>query len=694
MIKGNQGKWSKEQLLDLYKYKHDENKTLKEISALINKSEKSIDLKYKRVDWEAFLKDPEGYLTGGTSARRWTQIEMGLLYAFMQSQKSYAYIAEELDRSYIAVERKAQDTNWQAWKAAVGNPTEPDLIEKTDDKERVREQLATSLVIIARHDKDRIKDITEDEFLRKINFDDGALPVPYKDVKQEACNQLDELGFGNPELVELKKGTYVIVGDSHGKHTKTEMFNLLKEINTFIKPTNIIHVGHILDDDNDISYHWGLFKNLMVLAKLEELKMVQDQRNKFDFKYEVVRGGIQLGDSLLVMNQDIISDYVKTPISTLDSQIFDDRVIVNNHRLELLPKCSDGEFQEYIASPGCLCERHVVSTIKQIDFEDNKSIKQAFTGGFIKYRKMQLLNKYWTQGVLIVHVDESGAHTVVPCLIQQIGNLFATSYFDKIITSSGVKEPSKKIFVVADCHAPNQDNKVLDILEQVCKDYKADVLVNVGDVDDYRALNHHEMKKGIKITQDFLDEAAQVYYVLKKMATWAKEKHLIFGNHERFSKDFVAQFPQFEKYLDFNFICNTENLGYKMTSLKDILKIGDANFIHGDTVFFGQPGSKLEKASRTYGEVTFVGHIHYQAIRFGGYGVGLCGKLDQGYNEPTASNWVHGFGLCNQYMGKSWPTTLAIVKEKVIINGKKYIPATKNSWNLKSYTAKIVYDVD
>jgi predicted phosphodiesterase len=698
MIKNNQNKWTKEQLLDLYRFKHKENKTLKEMAVLLGKSEKSIDLKYKRVDWESFTEDPDGYLSGGNSARKWTQIEMAQLYAFMESQKSYAFIAEQLNRSYISVERKAQDTNWQAWKAAVGDPDS--IKDKTKDqenneknKEVMCEQLASSLVILARHDKSRIKDITEEEFLRKINFDDSTLPVYFKDIKQAASDQLDALGFGNPDQLELKQGTYVIVGDSHGKFTKTEMFNLLKEVNNYLKPTNIIHVGHLLDDDNDISYHWGLFKNLIVVAKIEELKLVQEQRNKFDFKYDVVRGGIMLGDELLVMNQDFISDYVKTSISSLDSQIFDERIIVNNHRLELIPKCSSGEYPEYFASPGCLCEPHIVSTIKQIDFEDNKTIKQAFSGSFVKYRRMHSMKKYWTQGILVVHVDESGAHTIVPCVIKKVGNLFATSYFDKIITSSGIKEPSKKIFVVADTHAPNQDNGVLDIHEQIAKDYKPDVLVNVGDANDYRTLNHHEMEKGIKIRDDFLDESAQVYSVLRRMSTWAKEKHIIFGNHERFAKDFVAKFPQFEKYLDFNFVCGIDELGYKLTSLKEILRIGDAKFIHGDLTFFGQQGDKLEKSSRTYGDSVFVGHVHYQAIRFGAFGVGLGGKLDQGYNEPTASRWIHGFGLCNQYMGKSFPTTLAIVKDKCIINNKQYIPLDKKSWNVKSYTARIVYDI-
>lgn len=682
--------WTKNELIDLYRYKHDEKKTYKEIAGIFNKSAGAIGLKYKRVDWEAFNADPENYLTDGPN-KKWAQVEMAQLYAFLQSGKSYGYIAEKLDRSYISVERKAQTTNWQAWKAAIGKNTEnPD--EVPNDTEEIKERFITALVLLSRYDHERLKHIDEVEFLRKISFDEKSLPIPYSIILEGAKAKLDSLGFGNPETVQYKEGTYVILGDSHGKHTKTNMFNLINQVNKFVKPDKIIHIGHILDDDNDISYNWGKIHNLVIVAKIEELKIVQDQRNKFDFNYEVIRGGIQIGNDLLVMNQDMISDYVKTPISNLDSQIFDDKVIVNCHRLELMPKCSN-EGPSYFAAPGAICERHINTTIKQIDFEDQKTVKQAYYGGFSKYRRMQHMFNYWNQGMIIVNVSRNGDHTIVPCMIRKVGKKYITSYFDKMITSEGVANPEKKVFVAADTHSPNHDSKVLDILEQVCKDYKADVYVNVGDVHDYRCLNHHTMEKGITITENILDESAKVHYVLKRMATWAKESHLLYGNHERFAADFMAKFPQFNKYLDFRFLCSLDQLGYSLTDLKDVLKIGSTNFIHGDVSMYGQAGSKVEKISRTFGSNSFVGHIHYPSIRFGSYSVGLSGELDQHYNEPTASTWIHGFGMCNQYEGASWLTTIPIVDYRCHINKKRYTPKNPKTWGIGKYKVSLVYDI-
>jgi predicted phosphodiesterase len=684
-----QKKWTQEQLLELHRLKQ-EGKGFKEISKLLGKSEGSVEKKYKRIDWNSFIENPDVSVNLEAQGKKWSQVEMAQLYAFLQSNKSYAFTAEQLGRTYISVERKAQTTNWQAWKAAVGNPESPENAE-TENKDELKIQLGKAMVELSRQDLSRLHDITEDEFARKINLDVELKKVSFTEVKKEALNQLEALGLGNELMLTLKEGTYVIVGDSHGKFTRTKMFNLLDEVNKFIKPTKIIHVGHLLDDDNEISYNWGMFDNLMVVAKMEELKLLQERRNTRNFKYEIVRGGIKLGSELYIMNQDIISDYVKTSLSTLDTQILDDKVIVNSHRLEIMPKCSEENNSSYIVSPGALCEKHIAKAIKQIDFGEGKVVKQAYHSGFSKYRRMQHMYDYWNQAMLVVNVDSKGNHTIIPCIIRKIGKDYVTSYFNKIITSSGVKNPDKKIFIVADMHAPNHDNNILDIQEQICKDYAADVLVNLGDAHDFRCLNHHEMDKGIMITRSILDDSAQAHYCLKRQAGWAKEKHIIYGNHERFPMDFIAKFPQFGDYLDFSFLCGLEDLGYKMTSLKHVLKIGNAKFIHGDLSMYGQSGSKLEKASKTFGENVFVGHSHYSSIRLGGYTIGLSGLKDQTYNEPVASNWVHGFGMCNQYEGQSFPSTIVIDNKSCILNNKTYIPHNPKSWKISNYKAKLVY---
>jgi predicted phosphodiesterase len=74
-------------------------------------------------------------------------------------------------------------------------------------------------------------------------------------------------GAKNPLNMTLTNGRYLVVSDSHGKHTSRGMFRLLNNLNNNLKFDAVIHIGHILDDDNDISYLWKDFSNFIVVAR-------------------------------------------------------------------------------------------------------------------------------------------------------------------------------------------------------------------------------------------------------------------------------------------------------------------------------------------------------------------------------------------------------------------------------------------
>lgn len=677
--------WTKADLKKLKKLL-DKGEEWKDIAEKLGKTVPSVKRKVSRMNMQEFDENIDNF---GASPKPWTQREMAQLDAFLQADNcSYRFIAEKLGRSITSVERQAQETDWKAWRA-IAETVEAEGMSEAD-RAVLLEQMVDALLTVTRYNFQRLNLISEEQFLTRVNLDKDKLFIEFDELKEKAAESLASLGFGNPETLNLGPGRYVIVGDSHGKHTKKEMFALLRNINKTLKPDKIIHIGHILDDDNDISYEWGQFDNLVVLAKIEELKVIQDQRNKFKFNYEVVREHIEAGD-LFIFNQDMISDYVKTPISNLDTEIFDDKLVVNCHRLEFFSRNSyDGN--AYLSSPGCLCENHIIKTIKQIDFTDGRIVKQAFWDGFVKYRKMRHTNKYWERGMLVVEVNKKKEHTIIPCQIKKTSKGFTTAYFDKIITSKGVFKPSNKILINADMHCDKHDTKVLDIIEQIAKDYAPHAHVNLGDTLNYHSLNHHVMDRGVPIVdKKILDEAAVTHFVMKRLSEWAKDSYLIYGNHERFAQDFVNKYPQFGNYLDFNFLCSLEQLGYKLIDLQDVLEIGNSKYIHGELRMYGQPGSKLEKASRTFGDNTFVGHIHYPCMRFGCCSIGLSGELDQEYNEPNASQWIHGLGMCNQFDGESFITTICIVKNRCNIGGKTYVPKAQKSWKPSSYKAEINY---
>ncbi|MFW5890841.1 MAG: metallophosphoesterase [bacterium] len=568
---------------------------------------------------------------------------------------------------------------------------EKNELEKQSIHERKR-AVINALIQIGRHDIRRIKSISEDFFSNTTNAHDLLNQLDFNELKKQALDELMKMGYRRPNKKEMKPGNYLIVGDSHGSHTNNSLFELLHYINEELDIENIIHVGHLLDDDNYFNSNWIQFDNLIILSKIEELQIIEEQlddRDESDL-FEIIREEITIGD-YKVFNQDMIRDYVKTFIGNLDPEIFPGKNIVNSHRHEMDIRCSYMD-RSVIMSPGCLCNRHIIKTIKQIDFTTgNHSVKVAYHDGFVKYRRMAHMNKYWQHGAIMVHYDGENT-SVVPMRIKKIDNEYVTSYFDKIITNNGVEQPDKKIFVNGDVHVDYHDDDVLYIQEQICKDYEPDIFVTLGDTYNCSSLNHHRLdRKEVIKDADILKEMSDLNYILERMGKWAKEKYIFFGNHERFLTDFTDKFPQLENLLDYSFLANVEDLGYELIDHKEVLEIGSMKFIHGDMVMYGGKGKRMERASRVFKEC-IMGHIHYPSSRFNCYTVGLSGIMDHDYNEPNASNWTHSFILCNQFKGVNFVTPVIISDHRVLINNREYWSFGSNFSDYDNVKVKLVYE--
>jgi hypothetical protein len=558
--------------------------------------------------------------------------------------------------------------------------------------ETYTDNLVKSLIEISRHEIHRIQSVTKKQFLENTILPSKTLPITFTELKRRAVYELKQIGFSYPSSKVLDSGTYIIVGDTHGKHTRSGIFKMLKQLSKHVNAKKIIHVGHFVDDDNDYNYNWDKFDNLCVIVKEEELKFLA----KLDLNHDIVRRDVVLGDHLSVQNQDLITDYVQSAISSgISPEYFESSTITNLHRHEFDTRCmEDGKFA-YVASPGCLCEKHIVYTIKQQDFTDGRTVKQTFPTGYKKYRRMKHMYKTWQQGCIVVDIDTDGDAHVHMCRIHQTSKGFTTSYFDKLITENGPINPGEKAFIIADIHADFHDENVLDIEEQIAKRYKPDILVNLGDMNENKSINHHEFKKigSTHVDKNLLEEAATANFLLSRTNTWADKMILLMGNHERFYEDYYNKNPQFTDILNFEFINGVTDMNIDMVDLKQMKKSGNANYVHGDLLMYGQKGgNKLDKMFRTYGRNTVMGHCHYPSCRFDCYTVGLTGKLDLEYNETNASKWVHSCGTCNTFEDVAFITNILIIDNKAKIAGKTYRPTNKRSWKIPEFTAKVQFD--
>lgn len=533
-------------------------------------------------------------------------------------------------------------------------------------------ELVKMLLNLSRYDLKRLLSIGREEFGRKTNtinsvFKDGK--CRFRDVKCSAIKELTKLGSLNPTNLTLKDGRYLIVGDSHGKHTTRGMFRLLNNLNNHLNFKNIIHIGHILDDDNDISYLWKDFDNLIVLSKEEEAKEIEAKKENYGYK--VVNGSIFIGD-FKICNQEMIGDYVRTNLGNLDPYIFNTNSILNSHRHELDHK---GCYQKVIsfASPGCLCERHIVTTIKQIDFMDGRQVKESYPCSYKKYRTRKTMTEYWEQGAIILELIDNTV-SIHPIRIKKIGDEYITSYYDKIYINDRIEKPENRIFFNSDVHADRHDVNVIDLQDQFVKRYNPNIYVNLGDMVNNKSLNHHEIDKGYFIQKQFLDEFKSYCLLLDIMSKWSKENHIIFGNHERFMNDFSNKYPQLLSLFEFLYNNPLDFYKYIKHGLKEVFEVGGVKFLHGDLKLFGQSGSFIEKVAKTFGADTVIGHLHVNCIRYGCYIVGLSGTYDQEYNDVQGSRWTQGFGFCNQYKGLDFIQLVNINKDYTFsINGRKFI---------------------
>ena len=531
-------------------------------------------------------------------------------------------------------------------------------------------QLVKLLLKLSRYDLYRLNNITRQQFGRKTNtinsvFKDGK--CRYSDVKQDAMNQLIRIGAANPVDLNLKDGVYLIVSDSHGKHTNRGMFRLLNVLNSFFCFKNIIHIGNAVDDDNDISYLWKDFKNLIIVAKDQQRQQLQ--KHKQDYKYDVINGSVYI-NGLRICNQQIVKDYSKTSISLVDSYLYQQDCIFNGHKQQLVNKgCYDRSISYYC--PGCVCQPHIITTVKQIDFKDGRQVKESYPTSYLSYRNRKHLLNYWENGIVIVQA-KNGKYSVHPIRIKKVDNQYVTSYFDKIFTQTSILVPDKKVFFNSDLHASLIDNQVLGLQQQFVKDYKPDVYVNLGDTLNCKSINHHQMQKQNYIEIQLLQQLKSYYNVMNRISQWAQQKHIVFGNHQRFMNDFVSKYPQFKDLFQLLYMAPIKQFNYVSHNLKTFVDLNGLKFLHGDLKLFGQSGTYLDKVSKTFGSDTVVGHLHVNEIKRGCYVVGLTGLYNQQYNDVCGSRWQHGFGFSNQYKGVSFTQLVSMSDYKFIIGNKYY----------------------
>lgn len=610
------------------------------------------------------------------------------------------FMAELEDNLQREREARAEDVEQEMTSSTLKhlqNLSEEITYKKVPLEQRSPEDVLTVLLIQrVRNDPHRLDTITKQEFSKHLESEwrSWLSTISMEILKRNARDVLEQLGLMRPTDASFGKGRYLIVSDSHGKHTPSELFQMFHVVNHELRCNKVIHIGHILDDDGIISYRWHDFKNLVVVSRPEEALEIEKHIRKSlgAAEFDVVRDAVMLGN-LEVSNQDLVQDYSKTMFggAAIEPDMFPETVILSGHRQEVDTRVTY-KGVNLVVSPGCVCEPHIQKAIRKVCEGDMVKVIKSQPEYTYTHRRRRHIYKMWDRGFAVVEVDAEGNYSIIPCRIQQVempdgSKQFCTAYFNRVFTENGPVEPDTKIMVAGDAHVPRHDPQILDILDQVAKDFKADIYVNLGDYMNYGSLSHHTLDRGEPVFDDMVKDYAHGRYILEKMSRWAKKRYILRGNHERFSRDFIRKNPQLTNILSFDLWLGCKSLGYEVVDYQDILTLGSTSFAHGDI---------NRRSPNTIKRIfpdhpTFIGHFHRPQIKGDLFAVGLTGLMDQEYNAEAFSNWVHGFGLVVQYRGVSMATTIPIIDYQVMINSRSYTSGRDDFWQLPEYTTEVSF---
>lgn len=515
------------------------------------------------------------------------------------------------------------------------------------ENENLIKRLSDIILKIVRYDYSRLSALTKEEFETKTAYK-GSNELYQKVISYATAQLCDKGRLETSNITFNEDGIYLVVGDSFGKHSKTKMFDLLKVLDK--KPfTKVIHLGHALDDDGELSYNWKYFNDRLVfVGKPEELETLH--KNKNDYQFSIVQDFVKVGN-VVCRNQEQISSYSKQSINTLDQYVYKENTIVNLTRHEYFQKNSMNDV--FIASTGTLAEPFVAETIKQLDFTDGYKVKECYSSTFSKYRKMKENLAYWQNGCFLIQI-KNGKTNVVPLRIKKIGKEYCVCNKGIVVSSNGeIVKADETYAVIADAHLPFINTKAFAcMLAQLS--YTEKGIIFLGDLLDGRGVNPHILDRGEAPTACVADEYRKLVLFFKEFSN-ESEKILLRGNHEDFYNRFARKYPSLFTLFESIEKSIYDNAGvdvrYHDVNAPFIYK--DVTFVHGSDKMVGQSGRDVyDKIAKTFNTSTKVmGHTHRPAIFRDVYSVGCLADKDQGYNSVYTSNWKYGMAFVHYYNG-------------------------------------------
>lgn len=219
------------------------------------------------------------------------------------------------------------------------------------------------------------------------------------------------------------------------------------------------------------------------------------------------------------------------------------------------------------------------------------------------------------------------------------------------------KDDILKVMVQPDTHVPEHDAQAVDTFCEFMKYYKPHGLINLGDFMEMGSVSHWPSNDGSpKVFSEDVKAAKEVLEQIDRAAgPQCVYKRFIIGNHEDWLNQLlVNKVPEFMYGIEdhgvqlrIQDILGLKDFGYRVIPLNEILRLGDAHFIHG----YYTSSSHAKKHLDVFGCNIYYGHLH-DIQSFSGVSVkgmhesaslGCLRGLQAAFMKGKPNNWSHSF---------------------------------------------------
>lgn len=241
----------------------------------------------------------------------------------------------------------------------------------------------------------------------------------------------------------------------------------------------------------------------------------------------------------------------------------------------------------------------------------------------------------------------------------------------------------RPVLVVPDVHAPYHDEDAWQLMLDVARDLKPEVIVCIGDLADFYAVSAHS-KDPSRATR-LKDEIRVVREKRAELdALGAKVKVFCEGNHEyRLGRYLRDKAPELFEIIDVPSILELPDNGWEFIPYRDHKRRGAMHYTHD----VGAAGRYAAfRALDMYQHSNTTGHTHRLLYIVEGNAVGEAkvsasfgwlgdaNQIDYMHRAKAKKDWALAFGVGyeDQQTGHSFLVPVPIVENRCVFNGKLY----------------------